>query len=512
MNKEECVVFKGGKAPVIPTDVWIIENQNDELFRSNKTALIAPVSRLYPDNDGNIDYFILSPKKCYYSDDMRNHTCLYLNYFSKFYDVRWNPATNHFEQEYEYFSLLARIKFMIDYEPYTQDQFLFDIKRYILSPSIYAKVRNMVDDNYCVHLKYKNPKNPALEYSDEHGKIMMHMSILMNLCIPLLTHFAYKNKIDNIDDFLLITYDYIFTLYDVDIYNKLYETSTTNIKEKARNDEDLWGRQDIRGINITTHAQTALRNIIFNIIPKYNFNQSVVSLNFVSIKNTNKFTIDVEYEFNYISLSSSKRDEDSTSEFDKFESYLIKQSEGLYIQNTVNSDETMKLIDNLYGPFDQDEIDFYIHSLGDYDSTINPFQKILVFYVFFKYFGDPASIKAINRISYVKLLIAAKKVLLSNSMKMLPYIIGGKPEKIIMRKSMNKRDLTAMMNSPLYPLVLEKYNGNEKIMKELQDIAATIIVSDFSFIDYHNPDLHGERIEIIPGMITEEVLMFALLI
>ena len=508
---EECVVFRNGKPPVIPTDIWIIERPEDELFRSNKTALIAPVSSLYADKDGNIDYFILSPKKCYYSEEMRTHTCLYLNYFNKFYDVRWNPVLNCYEQEYEYFSLLARMKFMIDYEPYTQDQFLFDIKRYILSPSIYAKVRNMVDDNYCIHLKYKNPKNPALEYSDEHGKIMMHMSILMNLCIPLLTHFAYKNKIDNIDDFLLITYDYIFTLYDVDIYNKLYETSTTNIKEKARNDEELWGRQDIRGINITTHAQTALRNIIFNIIPKYNFNQSVVSLNFVSIKNTNKFTIDVEYEFNYISLSSSKRDEDSTSEFDKFESYLIKQSEGLYIQNTVNSDETMKLIDNLYGPFDQDEIDFYIHSLGDYDSTINPFQKILVFYVFFKYFGDTNTINAINLDDYVVLIIAAKRILEASGMILLPYIVSSKVIRLASRKNVNKKELTNLESSPLWEEIKRKYQ-NEKIEKHILSIIAVILSSEFEVIDYEDDELNGKQITILPELICEEILMYISLI
>ena len=60
----------------------------------------------------------------------------------------------------------------------------------------------------------------------------------------------------------------------------------------------------------------AVRNIILNLMPKYVFESSVVSLNFVSIKNCTKYTIDIEYEYNFINLSSSKRDEDATSEFD----------------------------------------------------------------------------------------------------------------------------------------------------------------------------------------------------
>ena len=176
----------------------------------------------------------------------------------------------------------------------------------------------MVMDNYYVALKYKNPKNPALEYTDDHGRILMHMSIMMNLSIPLLTHFAYNRKIDNVDEFPLEAFDKIFIIFSpaVDMYSKLYETSITNIREKSRNDEELWAKQDIRGINVVTHARTAVRNIILNLMPKYVFCSSVVSLNFVSIKNCTKYTIDTEYEYSFIDLSSSKRDEDSTSEFD----------------------------------------------------------------------------------------------------------------------------------------------------------------------------------------------------
>ena len=144
----------------------------------------------------------------------------------------------------------------------------------------------------------------------------MHMSILMNLCIPLLTHFAYVNKVESIDEFLLEVFDKIFDLFDVDMFAKLYETSITNIKEKARNDEELWNMQDIRGINVVTHAQSAVRNIILNLMPKYVFEANVVSLTFVSLKNCTKYTIDIEYEYSFINLSSSKRAEDSTSEFD----------------------------------------------------------------------------------------------------------------------------------------------------------------------------------------------------
>lgn len=41
----------------------------------------------------------------------------------------------------------------------------------------------------------------------------------------------------------------------------------------------------------------------------------------------------IEYEYSFVSLSSSKRDEDLNSEFDKFESFLAKGDEALLVQN-----------------------------------------------------------------------------------------------------------------------------------------------------------------------------------
>ena len=441
--------------------------------------------------------------------------CLYINYFEKYYDP-----------DKEYFSNLSHIKYMIDYyeQQYTKDNFMFDLERYIYRSGLYTKIQQMVMDNYYVALKYKNPKNPALEYTDDHGRILMHMSIMMNLSIPLLTHFAYKRKIDNVDEFLLEAFDKIFIIFSpvVDMYSKLYETSITNIREKSRNDEELWAKQDIRGINVVTHAKTAVRNIILNLMPKYVFCSSVVSLNFVSIKNCTKYTIDTEYEYSFIDLSSSKRDEDSTSEFDKFEANLVCQSEAKYLLNKINAESTMDMIDTLYGPFDEKEIEFYLHELGDFDAVINPFQKKLIFNLFYKYFGDTVSANAINRIDYIKLMITAKRILQNNCMVMLPYIISSRIDKLIGRKAVNKRDLVKIESSSLYPEVIaqyqeptQKYNKEmvyeNRIVKDILGMIATILSSDFTIIDYDNEELNGKKIEIIPDIIIEEFLMYVLL-
>lgn len=309
------------------TDEWK-PRKDDIIFTNTKDVIIAPVTKLYDvKEEGSelVNYFWIRPKKSYNSDLLRDHTCRYLNYFEKYYDP-----------ELEYLTNMSYIKVMIDYfADYNMQNFIYDINRYILRTEIFNKVHAMVEYNYSLSLNYKNANTPQLQYTDEHAKALMQISIMMNMCIPLITHFAYTRSVSDIDEFLLDVYDYIIYAPQfngvVDIIAKLFETTISNVTKNARNNATIWAptKQDIRGKSIVTHSKGAERNIILNIIPKYAFNQNMVSLNYTSIQKSNKFQItDIQYEYSYVVLSSSKRDgEDNSSDFDKFESNLAKADE-----------------------------------------------------------------------------------------------------------------------------------------------------------------------------------------
>lgn len=477
-------------------------------------AISAPVRKYYKytgDNNQLLDVFITSSKKCYNSDSMRAHTCHYLNYFENFFD-----------REQEYFSIVCYMKFIIDNgivnpttglrAEYTREGFLNDLRRFVLSPNIVRKVEEMVNFNYSLDLDYKNINNPSLQYTDVHAKRLMEASILQNLCIPLLTHFAYMQKNTQIDDFLLEAFDHIFSIFhDVDIYNKLYETSSTNISKSEQANIGIWAKQDIRGRNVTTHSLSSVNNIILNIMPKYIFSQNIVSMNYSSIINNTGFQIlDIEFEYNFIPLSSSKKDEDNMSDLDKFESNVIKQDESKYLAIKVNCLKTMETIESMYGPFSEAEIEFYKSQFTG-DNWLNGFQRQLIFLLFYRFFGDSESIKAINKDDYIKLMIASKKILLGNNMLLLPYIISGKVEKLNGRKSVNKKESLRLQANPNYQAVMDKYK-NPKIEKIILGYVATIISSEFRIIDYYNKHINGKLIDIIPDMIIEEILVFILLV
>jgi hypothetical protein len=172
----------------------------------------------------------------------------------------------------------------------------------------------------------------------------------------------------------------------------------------------------------------------------------------------------------------------------------------------------MRNIERQWGPYNEDEIAFFMKELrNENNEIINGFQKQLIFNLFYKYFGDTESIKAINAIDYVKLMLTAKKMLQNNMMGFLPYIISSKVEKIVARKTLNKKEMFRMESSQYFPMVQEKYK-NEKIQKQILSTIATLITSTFHVIDFEDPELNGKLITIEPDIIIEESLLYILLI
>lgn len=335
----------------------------------------------------------------------------------------------------------------------------------------------------------------------------------MNCMIPLLCHFMFARNISNSTEFLLSVYDILIDLYDVDIYNKLYETAISNVLRTAKRNQTIWNMQDIRGINTSIHSLQSVQNVLINIMPKYRYDGNLVHLNYKSIiRNTGFQVLDIEYEFSFVSLSSSRRDEDLNSEFDKFESFLQKADESLLVQNQVACDDAMNQIRMIYGPFDPDEILFYKHRLSDGGKcTVNAFQRDLVFNLFFKYFGDANTINAINLDDYVTLIIAAKRILEASGMVLLPYILSSKVIRLASRKNINKKELTKLESSPLWENIKNKYRS-EKIEKHILSIIAIILSSEFEIIDPEDLEINGQRIAVIPELICEEVLMYISLV
>lgn len=523
ITDDEEITIGFRNLPFVPVDYWSPANPSEFIFFPTKNFITLPVSAVYGDPEPGkpIDLFYLNTKRCY--NNMREHTAKYLNYFEKFYD-----------RDHELWAIYANIKLLMDTQTdfYNKDRFFYDLKRMILNPScsIFAKVNQMNEENYCLQLSYRNNKNPALQYTEYHAKLMMRASVLMNFIIPLITHYMYVAKIGDSQNFILEIFTYILdNLCDnVQIINKLYETATTNINKNANNNSVLWEFQDIRGKSTTTHAINCVENIIVSIMPKYQYDSNIIHFNYKSIINNTRFQItDISYEFSYVKLSSVKRDEDNNSEFDKYESFLVKDNEFKYLITKANYKKVMEDLEMSWGPIDPEEIRFYHRELSrgesyetdedgnisvvqDEHSCIRELQKNMVFLLFYKYFGCSACLMEINYVDYIKLIIIAKRMLLKARMVVFPYIISGKFE-VSKIKSINVKEKTRMEANRLYDQVKAKYR-NSQVMDLVLELISKILASKFTIIDYENEAINGQPVPMINDLIIEEVLMYILMI
>lgn len=522
-------------APVgqVPIDSWI-PGENDRIFTHIRGAIIAPIHKFYglaDDDEANLmlDYFYVTSKRCYNSDTkikdgkvsigFRDHCTNYMNYFEKYYDT-----------ELQLLNLYASLKYMIDckIDQYSLQIFLHDLWTQFINPNasyqaqyLNYKIDRMNIEQYNLNLNYKNNKSPALEYSDYHAKIMLKISVMENMMIPLLTHFILKKRIpaDKVKLVLMSAFDMLLqitkTMYNVDLVSKIMETTVSNVTKNTNSNQILWDMQNIRGRNPNTHSIETVENIIMQIIPKYTYDKNIIHFNYNAINRDIKFRVtDVPYEYSFVVLSSSIRDDDNNSECDKFEAHASKLNEAFLIQTQVNCKTTMDRIEIKYGPFDENEIRFYYTQLlnenGEF--VVNSLQKTLVTYLFAKEFDDPQAAKIVNIRQYIILIIAARRILESYKLFQLPYMIGGRVNRVVTRRNINKKELMKIQSSQYYPLIHAKYN-NQKIEEDvILSLIAKVLSSEFQTIDYYNRELNGQILRVVPDIVSEEILRFVILI
>lgn len=200
------------------------------------------------------------------------------------------------------------------------------------------------------------------------------------------------------------------------------------------------------------------------------------------------------------------------SEFDKFESYTTKADASLMMQTQISAEESMRLIRMKYGPFEQDEINFFKRRLSENgEIKINSLQKMLVFNLFYKYFGDISCTNCINIDDYITLILAARRILEENGMYLLGAIVSSRVIRLATRKSVNKKEMTKLECSELYESITNKYR-NEKIQKQILAIIAALLSSDFEYIDFQDSSIDGKPIVVTSEIASEEVLMYVSMI
>lgn len=500
-------LFTNYDVNTIPDIVGWVPTPEQRVYMYNDKCFIAPVSKFFGFNNNefpHLDAFSLNAKQAYYNKGNKEHLCHTLNYYNAYFD-----------HDQTLLSAYAQIKYKIDYRgtAYTPEEFKRDIMTMILTPSRMIQIDLINKRNYRLDLNFDNNKK-VLAYDNDHARLLMKSSILIKMCIPVVSHYAVKcyqsmNKLD----FITECFHLIFDTYEINILSKIYETSTY-IVDKSVKTNPIWDRskQAIRGVDQGLHTSKALEQVIYNLMPKYDYDKNVVTFNHTSLERMVKYEVtSLKYEFEFRAHMPNVGNSDE-EDVDRFEDTLAKQDQSALLLTKYNYRWVMDRLEHKYGPLDPKEVEFYIKELSDENGhfKLKPIQRELIGLHFYKYFDDPNGMIG-NRDDYVKLIIILKNILLANNMVLLPYILTGRVEKAFNKTSLKKSEREKLRTAEQYIQLQNKYKGS-KALNNIEALIAVVLTMKVYCIDYHDPNIHGARIPIKPDIIVEELLRYILMI
>jgi hypothetical protein len=488
----------------VRVDEWTPKDNDHSVMHDGKLIII-PFDKIFNRDIQAINTFVIK-KDSYVRklgiDGDDKGICHYINYFIANYDLDKELLVSY-----------LKLKYIIDNKerPIKTKAFIKLLYSILFTPSLRQKIIDMVEDNYYIDIRSKdgNKYVETLEFTNEHAKIMMQISISMKIMVPVMFH--YINTYNLLKEVPLFDfYEKLFDIYgkDVDIYIKLWATTTSRVKQSYKNNKVIWQQREIMGVDPHTYGDQLLKkNIIVETMFKYAFNKNIISFNSVVIDKQLNFFIIEQYTHTPIELKNEK-DSEGLSGIDKLEMNSYKIDESLIILSDVNIKETIKkLRKSMNVNLPKEEIQFYKDNY-----KINKFQVQLVYYYYAKYFGGYRDLNLLTREQYLRLLVLLKRKLQFQGLVYLPQIITGNVDKLNKRVIQNAKFLSKIENSTIYQsLVNEKFSTLEELNKSnmILGLLSTIINTKFTIVDYDNPDKIGESLEILnPDILSDEFLHF----
>jgi hypothetical protein len=491
LTEEDTVVYNDGKIIIIPFDQ--IFSKGDRAINTFLIKKESYVNRLkdkeVPEKDGNIN--------------TERGIIHYINYFIKYYDEEKELLIAYLAMKYMIDNKQVRIK--------SWKQFNKMIYRMLFTPSLQRKISRMVEDNYYIDISSDDDKKypEQLQFTNEHAKIMMKISMSMKLMVPVLMHYLYTyDLIKKVP--LYNFYEDLFDLYsgDTDIYNKLWITVQAKVKNNVNQNRRLWEQREIMGEDQLTEANEILKiKLISETMFKYTFDKNIISFNSVVIRYQLQYFLMEKYKLTPVELTSIK-DSEGLSGLDKLEMNSHKIDESLVILSNINIKDTIKKIrKSMNVDLPKEEIEFYQRHC-----KIDKHQVDLVFYYYAKQFGGYRDLNSLTRKQYLKLLVLLKRKLQFQGLKYLPQIITGNADKWNRRTIQNAKFLSKIESSNIYQkLVSDKFSTLEELNKNnmILNLLSTIINTPFTIVDYDSPEKIGEPLEIAnPDILSDEFLSF----
>lgn len=261
----------------IRVDEWTPTSADNVVYYDGKLVII-PFDKIFKREDCDaLNNFLI--KKESYVKRLPELT-QYINYFIKFYD-----------DNNELIIAYLKLKSLVDNKSRKTPigAFIKYVYNILLSDTMVQKIHKMVEDNYYVNLSSDDgvKYNESLEFTNEHGKIMMEISVAMKIMVPLIFHYLNTYNLIKDKSALFRFYEGLFDLFgkDIDIYNKLYISIYSMVNVNFVRNKLIWNQREMFESTPLTHVDELLKDkIISETMVKYRFDKNVVNFNHVVLR------------------------------------------------------------------------------------------------------------------------------------------------------------------------------------------------------------------------------------
>lgn len=196
-----------------------------------------------------------------------DHITKYVNYFMQEYD-----------HENELMAAYLRIKYVVDMEKvFALSEDMTEAKRLEIIENfidfvhtelfsddshIAENISKLAEDNYLDDVEKNDGRKKgndkeyleSLEFTNEHIKILMKISVAMKIMSPIIFHYFYINlvKLDKESDLIYRFFKPLFTLFGdkVNMFNKLYVYVKSRVLESYSINTAVFDKRGISGIDI----------------------------------------------------------------------------------------------------------------------------------------------------------------------------------------------------------------------------------------------------------------------
>lgn len=485
------------------------EPEEDQIFRVvGKKSIWVDFGKMFPYvHKKSLDEFLIRYKDSYITKlVLIRH---YINYFIKFYDPDKEFVMNYFY-----------MKSVLDIEKgqgnYPRSMFIDNLYTTLITPSIYEKVKKMVEDNYRIDLSQTNTENikysESLEFTNTHAKLLLIASMIIKMIIPIILHYitVYKDKkeIHNLSMYYKPIFDMIEENENVNLYGKLFNSINVKVNLSETKNSVIWDKYEMEQEDSASYTEELLdKNIIVDNVFKYLFIKNIIAFNSVIIDTQLEFFVIKNLNVNYREISTDK-DSEGLSSLDKLEMNTIKIDESLVILSKINIKKTIKAIKKeMNVEITKEEREFYSKFM-----RITPIGKTLLFYFYAKYFDGYRDLKSITKKQYIDLMILMKRALQIKGDIYLPQILSaGIDGRINARTIHNSKLIDKIVSSEVYSQILsQKYSALQGMEKSeiIISILSTLLNTQFLYCDYDMRNKLGQEINVDFDILSQEFLDF----